>query len=971
MEDDKILPEINLFEKEYNLKGKDNRIIQLIIKNEFNLFIFECKIDDILYKNKFSLKDFYNSNSLYACFTDEVFFFKSYLSRLSEEEIEIEIEKDKVKVVFIIESKNTKSKAEFVLELEKPKNEGINVLQPINLYNLFKSGLIGNFNKIYTEESDIGLINNIICRIIENNINIYLPVYMEGSNSNEKESEKENICYRLLLMKKVIDFFEFLFNVYKLKNNNIIGKFEDLNLLYNNLIKRLDNKNEDMLKDISKLCFVYGKIFEKNGKNYVLLNEFGKIIFIYDEEGIIMQKDENTFLFLSFLELIKYDNDYIYYKTNENTRKYTEEESEEINNKILVKLYSVDYENYIDTIFNTIFIDCSEKITKYINQKIIYFSFTETKYTQDYFPQKLELISNQKKYQFSIFLMKGYCNEINLFVNLYGGYAYEYYFISKNYDYLPKFYEIQLKDNLKYKFNNLWNYECSNRKKITFVNIPKQDGIERTISNKSSFLKIYTCEEYKNIEYGTFLLDNLNVYTKEKIIIDEDVVEFIDEIIIDVKNYINNKKDMKYIYDKYINKLDRTIIDEINKDYILYYFPDDRDFFNTFSKLCVLYILYHSYEKKWKKLLSNYFDILEKIKYSQLNYSDKGYLLNCVVRNSFDRRLNIFPKINFFNKENIDKDAYTKAYYFHLDLIDNLNEDSKLMIPFLQLNSYIMDKILTEEEKEKIKNIKKDNIQDKYKYKKYKDNIKNIKLQKIEEENLDIKPAYTISMIPCHIIKKHLKQTMCPYCLIFGIHSKRTFFACVRKENNVICFNEDRIVSDFYLENNNNDIYNTVYYQPENIDDYAFIINILFIHENSSHNKEKLLNLNIESPVIYLNENFIRDFMLLDDNLERGEAGFFVENFIAEPKIMDKLIDPQNKLGKLLKVEYFIENNFDKLLEKFNSLTEKYEKNSSVDYNNALSNNKEELSKEKNSDLYIRLNRKYLMKEACEKNCNY
>ena len=38
---------------------------------------------------------------------------------------------------------------------------------------------------------------------------------------------------------------------------------------------------------------------------------------------------------------------------------------------------------------------------------------------------------------------------------------------------------------------------------------------------------------------------------------------------------------------------------------------------------------------------------------------------------------------------------------------------------------------------------------------------------------------------------------------------------------------------------------------------------------------------------------------------------------------------------------------------------------------NALSNNKDELSKEKNSDLYIRLNRKYLMKEACEKNCNY
>ena len=39
--------------------------------------------------------------------------------------------------------------------------------------------------------------------------------------------------------------------------------------------------------------------------------------------------------------------------------------------------------------------------------------------------------------------------------------------------------------------------------------------------------------------------------------------------------------------------------------------------------------------------------------------------------------------------------------------------------------------------------------------------------------------------------------------------------------------------------------------------DYAFIINILFLHENSSNNKEKVININVEYSIIYLNENYL------------------------------------------------------------------------------------------------------------------
>ena len=289
--------------------------------------------------------------------------------------------------------------------------------------------------------------------------------------------------------------------------------------------------------------------------------------------------------------------------------------------------------------------------------------------------------------------MKGYCNEINLFINLYGGYAYEYYFISKDYKYLPNFIEIKTKDQFRIRMNKFWNYESTNRKKITFVNIPNQNEIEKTMTdNNNSFLKIYTCDENKKIEYGTFLLDNLKINQKEKFLMNEDVAKFIEDIIIDVKKYINGKVEKKSLY-KYIHKVDLEIQKELNKDFGPYYFPDDKDCFDYFNRLSILYILYYAGESRWERLLKSYFEILEQIKQSNLIFSEKINLLISIVRKAFDSDLIIFPTIKFFDKKNIAKDAYTKAYYFHLDLIDNLKEESLLMIQFLQLNSYIMDRI--------------------------------------------------------------------------------------------------------------------------------------------------------------------------------------------------------------------------------------------------------------------------------------
>lgn len=195
-------------------------------------------------------------------------------------------------------------------------------------------------------------------------------------------------------------------------------------------------------------------------------------------------------------------------------------------------------------------------------------------------------------------------------------------------------------------------------------------------------------------------------------------------------------------------------------------------------------------------------------------------------------------------------------------------------------------------------------------------------IENIKKEKIISQPAYTISMISVDIIKKHLKSTMIPYALIYKSHSGRDFLASVKKDNNIICFNEEEIFKDIYDSHFNNDDY-----KKERNNDFAFILNLLFLHENSSHNKEKVLNINTNSPLIYLDKNFKTSFIIIDNNLTEGEAGYFTERFIGDRSIILGLLNSLNKLGNLLDVKYFNQENF-------NELIECYEKYKSVFENN-------------------------------------
>ena len=291
--------------------------------------------------------------------------------------------------------------------------------------------------------------------------------------------------------------------------------------------------------------------------------------------------------------------------------------------------------------------------------------------------------------------------------------------------------------------------------------------------------------------------------------------------------------------------------------------------------------------------------------------SDKILILITVVRRAIESDRILLPKIIFFDEIDEKYNSYTIAYHFHLKLIESLNDNSRLIKPFLQLDSYIIDKILTEEEENKIKKFKLDAL------KSCKDKEKDIKTleDKILKEKLIIQPAYTISMASIDIIKKHLKSTMKPYTLIYGLGSSRKYLAVVEKDNNIITFNEEEIFKGKYS------IFNS-----ERDNNYAFILNLLFLHENSSYNKEKVINQLTESPIIFLDENFNISFNIIDYDFNEGEAGLFTERFIGDRSTILGLLNCSNKLGNLLDVKYFNKEDFSELIQEYKILKEKSDK---------------------------------------------
>ena len=85
---------------------------------------------------------------------------------------------------------------------------------------------------------------------------------------------------------------------------------------------------------------------------------------------------------------------------------------------------------------------------------------------------------------------------------------------------------------------------------------------------------------------------------------------------------------------------------------------------------------------------------------------------------------------------------------------------------------------------------------------------------------------------------------------------------------------------------------------------YAFSLNTVFSNERMSCGKEKLCNRGINSPCIYFNIDFKKNY-IYSSYLNTGKEGKILENFIGHP-ILIKALKVNKNFGNYLDYKYFI-----------------------------------------------------------------
>ena len=184
-------------QKEYKLKGDNNEIYNLNMKYEKEIFSFECKREDILYKKELKLIDFKLANKQYLSFNAPVFFFQQHLCKLNDNEIEIKSDNNKIIVNIIPEYINQKTKTEIVLNPEIKINEE----NKLNEIDNFKIAIIKKYPKNIFQLTQRKYIFDII---IKNNYDLYLDSNNHIINEDSIEEINNIINNKSSLMEILI-----------------------------------------------------------------------------------------------------------------------------------------------------------------------------------------------------------------------------------------------------------------------------------------------------------------------------------------------------------------------------------------------------------------------------------------------------------------------------------------------------------------------------------------------------------------------------------------------------------------------------------------------------------------------------------------------------------------------------------------------------------------------------------------------
>ena len=812
------------------------------------------------------------------------------------------------------------------LELEKYN------LEPYNLPDFFS--LISNSKNDYFE--DIFIVTRkftdrieLLCPI---NLEKYI-VYLKYISDGTPDLKIKDILY---------------INNYLLENNNIIcnnlttvKKATDYEIFHKLQIK-LDNKSnltKQLAKEIKpikcdkeiQIKCLFAKVILKDikKKQVKIMDIFNRIIDLsYDKFKYL---DLFDIFFITNCKIYKSKNDIFSYNLKSSndsiihfSKKLFFDKRITINNISILDVYFPDFQKN-GNFYNKINImNYDMEINN--NHHIYYFIYNNEPFNE-IIPYGVSIKNEKINKSLKFFIVNNLMYKINIFIN----YNNEdacckdicYYNL---YDEVPCEYNLEIDKNI-YNIENYNSFDTINRISFILLNVPSDENVNKIKKNndndmiscqiwftpKKELIKgnlvyfisqILDINEAKPKEYFTYNLKGKDFLIFENFYFDllelskrknNDIINYYDEFSKKVKNYND-------IYELLNNKYNIDF-NSFNLDYLSFKIYISISLFDALTR-----ISYENKKSENKKLseslkfIHNFDNLIKQLisLKKELTYHQKMRIINCFIYNYFnslDKLKKPSKLLTFFDKT--DDNAYKLAFKFNIDVINNLTEKSALTQGFLQLDSYILKNYY------------------------FNGNM-----------------TYSLSNEPIIMMKNHLLYNYENFILIVYENSYNSSYkrGSQDKPNRITIINEKNLFENNYSEqlcDKNN----------------ALPISMEFFHEKDSHSKKLFKNLKIQSPLFCYKYNRI-------DILEEPEDGRFIESIIGDKDFIALLKNFKNNLGELMKVEYFIGEDFEVLNKKCKDLI--------INNNSLLNNEKSPIRKMDNDIITISKNKKIRKKKASD-----
>ena len=761
------------------------------------------------------------------------------------------------------------------LEIFEEYLSGENVFIYFNLFN----NIVTLYDPIAFDYYSMDYKN--IKNILNLNKNDFIYLKFHSINKNKIT------CNNLTFIQKANEY-----QIFNILDKKIVNKY----LLDFYEIKTI-KENEEI-----KLAYIFTKIILKsfNDQYILIVDKFNRIIKLtynqipdldlFDLLIIInckIKKDQNN----KFYYILILTDKSLYYKSK--TLVFNKEIS--INNYSLLNINIPDYKEK-NNYYNQIIISDFKEIDIKSNQQIYLFKFNNDLYNE-IIPFNIKIKNKTEKINFKFFIVNNLINNINIFINYANNdkcsieYCYYNYF-----DKVPYIHKMEL-NKKTYEITHYNSFDNCNIIGFILINVPSDKNtnkIKKRTNKKIISSQIwYTASKDKNIiNYNTTQILNVDeakprVYFKYNLKLKK--YSKFENFYFNMVNFVKQRPSSKYEAYKYfetINKeyeiIDRnefeSIIDNNNVDFI----PESADFY-TF-KIFTSLLLIDSLNKIKNNNNNNLQDLCDSCNEFLENYiklidqlNDLGKLL------TYHQKIRILDSYNYdiFKTENPYKylsrflyidiqslnnnNSYLLAFKFNIDIIKNLNEKSALTRGYRQLDGYILQNYF------------------------------------INDDKVRADKTYSLLNEPISLMKYHLLINYENFIII----NYKNKYDNIKVKAMQDCSNRITFINEKILFNS----YNTETLKGK---DNALPISVEFFHENS-HSKKNSKNCNTKSSLSCFKNN---QTILLD----KREDGKFIESFIGDIQIINNLKNPDYKLGELMQLEYFIDEDFHKLHEKYKEL---------------------------------------------------